>query len=136
MHSLQKTILDLIHFPHSATSNEANHGETGRYRLSRFEATGRRGTGNAAAGAPGRRFQIGRSRERLIGGAHQQLPVEKAPGLLVCKEQFFDAFPKFRRTRADAVTKGVAILRSALQGSTEQLLDGLFLTGHDSHPEE
>jgi len=58
------------------------------------------------------------------------------PRLLVCKKQFFNALPNFRCTCAFTVKKRAAILRSPIQGGTEQLLNGLFLASHDSHPEE
>jgi hypothetical protein len=132
---VKETIFNLINFSHSASIDKANDYEAVCDCLSGFEAASRDGTKIKDFRMVAFCFDGRTSHVRLMC-EDLRLSLEETPRLLVCKKQIFNALPEFRSTCADAVKKSTAILRSPIQNGTEQLLDGLFPTSHDSHPEE
>jgi hypothetical protein len=135
MDALEETIFHLVDFPHSATIDKANDDESAGDCLSGLEAANRARSSITEVPMTARCFHRGHGEVRRIRERARHSPREAA-GLRVCKQQFFHPLPQFRRTCTGAVKKIAAILRAQLQSGTEQLLNGLFLATHHSHPEE
>jgi hypothetical protein len=136
MNTLELEVFDFVDLAHSALRDEANDSKAVGNNLSRLEAASPGAFEAIGVWVAGVEFNGGPGGARLICAAEQEWLLEKTSSPLVRKEQFFDALPEFGRAGTRTIKESVTLLRSAIQSGTEKLLDGLFLTGHDSHPEE
>src|ERR1700722_7944746 len=133
VNSLQKAILDLVDLSHSTVRNEANHREAFSDNLPRVKSPDRCRLEITCGRASAVNILDRSNVVPLVRKRAQKRFFEKAPCLLIGKQQLFDASSEIGSACARTIQKGAAVLRLLVQRGTEQLLDGLFLTGHDSY---